>query len=162
MGVCGSGKSTIGAALSAELGAKFIDGDDLHPRENIEKMTAGRPLTDRDREPWLERIRGLCFSVAAGNETAVVACSAHKLKYRDIIRAGNRQVFFLYLHGSYTVIAKRLKARKGHFMGESMLHSQFKILEAPLPSEPGVARIDISGTFDEVLSAAIGATAELV
>lgn len=152
MGVSGSGKSTVGESLSRSINAKFIDGDDLHPRANIEKMAGGNPLNDDDRQPWLERIRDVCFSVQAKNETGVVVCSALKKKYRDIIREGNDQVYFIFLDGSYDLILERMKARKGHFMKEAMLQSQFSALEVPGADEHGVAHVDISGDIDNVVA----------
>ncbi|MGI9283082.1 MAG: gluconokinase [Endozoicomonas sp.] len=161
MGVCGSGKSTVGEALSHQMGAKFIDGDDLHPRYNIEKMAGGSPLNDEDRQPWLERIRDVAYSVEAKNEVAVVVCSALKLKYRDTIREGNNEVYFLHMDGSYDLILERMKARKGHFMRETMLQSQFSTLEAPEQNETGVVRIDIAGSFDQVVSSCSRAVSDL-
>ncbi|WP_062270331.1 gluconokinase [Endozoicomonas arenosclerae] len=161
MGVCGSGKSTVGEALSHEMGAKFIDGDDLHPRSNIEKMSGGSPLNDEDRQPWLERIRDVAYSVEVKNEVAVVVCSALKLKYRDTIREGNNQVYFLHMDGSYDLILERMKARKGHFMRETMLQSQFSTLEEPEENEPGVVRIDISNSIDQVVAACSQAVSDL-
>ncbi|KEQ16991.1 gluconokinase [Endozoicomonas numazuensis] len=161
MGVCGSGKSTVGEALSHEMGAKFIDGDDLHPRKNIEKMAGGSPLNDEDRQPWLERIRDVAYSVEAKNEVAVVVCSALKLKYRDTIREGNKRVYFLHMDGSFNLILERMKARKGHFMRETMLQSQFGTLEAPEDNESGVVRIDISGDIKQVVAACSQAVVDL-
>lgn len=161
MGVCGSGKSTVGEALSKEINAKFIDGDDLHPRANIEKMAGGTPLNDEDRQPWLERIRDVAYSVEAKNEIAVVVCSALKLKYRDTIREGNNNVFFLHMDGSYDLILERMKARKGHFMRESMLQSQFGTLEEPLENEAGVIRVDISRSIAEVLTDSVQAVTKI-
>ena len=155
MGVSGSGKSTVGEGLAKEIQAKFIDGDDLHPRTNIEKMAGGNPLNDHDRHPWLERLRDVCYSVEAKNETCVLVCSALKKQYRDMIRDGNNNVFFIFLHGPYDLILERMKARNGHFMRETMLQSQFSTLEVPKNDEHGVAHVDISTTISEVISAAV-------
>ncbi len=159
MGVSGSGKSTVGESLSRAIGAKFIDGDDLHPRANIEKMAGGNPLNDDDRQLWLERIRDVCFSVQAKNETGVVVCSALKKQYRHIIREGNDQVYFIFLDGSYDLILERMKARQGHFMKETMLQSQFNTLEVPGADEMGVAHVDISSDIDQVVAMAVEASA---
>jgi gluconokinase len=143
MGVCGCGKSSVGAALAGLLGAKFIDGDDLHPRANILKMACGEPLDDDDRSPWLERIGDACFSLEHKSEVGVIACSALKQKYRAAIAAGNKRVFFLWLDGSIEVIQGRLNARRGHFMAPSLLASQFVALESPA-DEPNTIRLDVS------------------
>lgn len=112
MGVCGSGKSTVGERLAKELDAKFIDGDDLHPRANIQKMAGGTPLNDDDRAPWLERIRDAAYSTENKNEVGVIVCSALKRKYRDQIREGNESVQFLFLDGDYDLIMARMKSRR--------------------------------------------------
>ncbi len=158
MGVSGSGKSTIGLKIAQHLGAKFIDGDDLHPKINILKMAAGQPLNDVDRTPWLERIRDACFSIEQKNETGVIVCSALRKDYRDQIRDGNKSVTFIYLDGSFDLILARLKARAGHFfIGDSMLKSQFNTLELPLKDEKNVLSVPIDGTIDDVVSLSITA-----
>ena len=156
MGVCGSGKSSIGLKVANALGAKFIDGDDLHPRANIQKMAAGNPLNDEDRAPWLERIRDAAYSLERKNELGVIVCSALKKQYRDQIREGNDSVSFLFLDGSQSLILDRMRARQGHFMREAMVQSQFDTLERP-DDEPGVFRIDIDGTFEQVVDRAVTA-----
>ncbi|MCR6552633.1 gluconokinase, partial [Aeromonas sp. CPF2-S1] len=156
MGVCGSGKSSIGLKVANALGAKFIDGDDLHPRANIQKMAAGNPLNDEDRAPWLERIRDAAYSLERKNELGVIVCSALKKQYRDQIREGNDSVSFLFLDGSQSLILERMRARQGHFMREAMVQSQFDTLERP-DDEPGVFRIDIDGTFEQVVDRAVTA-----
>lgn len=156
MGVCGSGKSSIGLKVANALGAKFIDGDDLHPRANIQKMAAGNPLNDEDRAPWLERIRDSAYSLERKNELGVIVCSALKKQYRDQIREGNDSVSFLFLDGSQSLILERMRARQGHFMREAMVQSQFDTLERP-DGEPGVFRIDIDGTFEQVVDRAVTA-----
>ncbi|CED61083.1 gluconokinase [Moritella viscosa] len=158
MGVSGSGKSTIGLKIAQQLGAKFIDGDDLHPKVNILKMAAGQPLNDIDRTPWLERVRDACFSIEQKNETGVIVCSALRKDYRDQIRDGNKAVTFIYLDGSFDLILTRLKARAGHFfIGDSMLKSQFNTLELPLKDEKCVLSVPIDGTIDDVVSLSITA-----
>ena len=142
------------------LGAKFIDGDDLHPRANIQKMAAGNPLNDEDRAPWLERIRDAAYSLERRRTSfGVIVCSALKKQYRDQIREGNDSVHFLFLDGSQSLILERMRARQGHFMREAMVQSQFDTLERP-DGEPGVFRIDIDGTFEQVVDRAVTALAQ--
>lgn len=160
MGVCGSGKSTIGERVATALGAKFIDGDDLHPRANIQKMASGNPLNDDDRAPWLERIRDAAYSLESKNEVGIIVCSALKLKYREQIREGNTSVQFLFLDGDYELILARMKARSGHFMRETMVNSQFETLERP-EHEAGVATVSIDCSIDEVVERAVVALGEL-
>lgn len=157
MGVSGSGKSTIGEELAKKLAAKFIDGDDLHPRANIQKMAQGEPLNDTDRQPWLERIRDAAFSLEHKNEQGVIVCSALKKTYRDQIRDGNRNVTFLFLDGDVDLIIERMRSRKGHFMKVNMVESQFATLERPDDNEPGVVRISIDADIDTVVDNAIRA-----
>ncbi|AEH32788.1 gluconokinase [Vibrio anguillarum] len=160
MGVCACGKSTVGAKLAQKLGAKFIDGDDLHPKANILKMAGGEPLNDDDRKPWLERIRDAAFSLESKNEHGVIVCSALKKTYRDQIRDGNQNVTFLFLDGSFDLIMKRMQARKGHFMKANMVESQFNTLERP-DNEVKVAIVDIDTDIDEVVERALVALREL-
>ena len=121
MGVSGTGKSTVGQALAHALGAKFIDGDDLHPRNNIVKMATSQPLNDEDRQPWLTRIADVIFSLEQKNESGVLVCSALKKRYRDRLREGNAKLRFLWLTGDYDCILQRMRQRKGHFMPEALL-----------------------------------------
>ncbi|GAA5191851.1 gluconokinase [Ferrimonas gelatinilytica] len=151
MGVSSTGKSVVGERLAARLGAKFIDGDDLHPRANILKMASGEPLNDEDRAPWLERIRDVAFSVERKNEVAVVVCSALKKCYRDTLREGNDKVRFLHLHGDFELIADRMRARQGHFMPLALLENQFQTLELAGEGEPDVNRIGIEVPIDAVV-----------
>ena len=113
MGVSGTGKSTVGQALAHALGAKFIDGDDLHPRNNIVKMATSQPLNDEDRQPWLTRIADVIFSLEQKNESGVLVCSALKKRYRDRLREGNAKLRFLWLTGDYDCILQRMRQRKG-------------------------------------------------
>jgi gluconokinase len=138
MGVSGSGKTTVGRLIAGEIGAKFIDGDDLHPEANIAKMAAGKPLDDADREPWLEAIAE--EFARAGEESLVVACSALKKSYRETIRQADPSVRFVFLEGPREVLAARLAARSsGHFMPPSLLQSQLETLEPLEPDEAGFA-----------------------
>ncbi|VFS71406.1 Thermoresistant gluconokinase [Kluyvera cryocrescens] len=144
MGVSGTGKTTVGLALSQALGAKFIDGDDLHPRQNIIKMAAGQPLEDSDRQPWLERIGDVIFSLGQKNESGVLVCSALKKHYRDQLREGNPCLRFLWLTGDYDCILQRMQARKGTLCRKRCSRSQFAALEAPDANEPDIQPVDVS------------------
>ena len=157
MGVSGSGKSTVGAALAREINAKFIDGDDLHPRANIQKMASGTPLNDDDRAPWLLRLNDAAYSLRHKNETGVIVCSALKRRYRDALRKDNEGMVFIYMKGSFDVIADRLKARAGHFMPTDLLKSQFDALEEPGEDEPDVLRVNIDHKFDGVVDRCVAA-----
>ncbi|ANE75170.1 gluconokinase [Dickeya solani] len=151
MGVSGSGKSSVGARLAREINAKFIDGDDLHPRANIRKMASGQPLNDDDRAPWLERLNDAAYSLLHKNETGIIVCSALKKRYRDRLREGNDGMVFLYLKGSFEVILQRHQARAGHFMPTGLLQSQFDALEEPDETETDVITVDINGQMDQVV-----------
>lgn len=131
MGVAGSGKTTIGLALAAQLGWGFRDADDFHPPANVEKMSRGLPLTDRERAPWLAAIRAHIDGCLARGESAVLTCSALKEKYRAAIRADPAHVKLVHLAGDFALIRGRLAARQGHFMKPEMLRSQFESLEPP-------------------------------
>ena len=155
MGVSGCGKSSIGAAVARALGARFIDGDDLHPPENIAKMAAGIPLEDADRAPWLARVG----EVLTAPQT-VVACSALKRRYRDQIRAQAADVVFLHLYGSRDVLMRRMAARPGHFMPVSLLDSQLAALEPPTPDERHVA-LDIDAPPAAICNAFVAALQEM-
>ncbi len=132
MGVSGAGKTTVGKLLSERLGWPLLDADDYHPPANIEKMRSGMPLTDDDRRPWLDRLNGLLKGKEARGESALLACSALKSKYRDRLAGGCRDVRWVYLKGSFELIESRLKARKGHYMKAGLLESQFAALEEPV------------------------------
>ena len=149
MGVAGCGKSTVAAALAEALGGSFVDGDALHPPENIAKMSRGEALSDADRWPWLERFG----AVIAGRGGRVVgACSSLRRAYRDRIRtAAGEPVLFVHLDGSRELIAGRMAARRGHFMPTSLLDSQFAALERLGPDEEAVVA-DISGDPEAVLA----------
>lgn len=127
MGVAGSGKTTVGRIVAERLGWRFLDADDFHSPENVEKMRSGQPLTDDDRWPWLDRLNGLLRE----DGSAVLACSALRQRYRDRIGAGLDDVRWVHLAGSFELIGSRLAARKGHYMPASLLASQFNTLEPP-------------------------------
>jgi gluconokinase len=142
MGVSGSGKTTVGQALARELACPFYDGDDFHPPENVAKMSNGIPLTDGDRRPWLERLHVLIAGHLERGETAVLACSALKRKYREQLGSGNDGVVLIYLKGSFDLIWQRMQHRAGHYMRAEMLQSQFEALEEPSTAEAHVFLID--------------------
>ena len=135
MGVSGSGKSTIAERLAARLGWRYEDGDRFHPPANVAKMSAGHPLTDEDRWPWLQAIADEIDRLSETGQRAVVACSALKRVYRDILVHGRDDIRIVFLNGTQDLIADRLTARKGHFMPPGLLASQFKTLEPPPPDE---------------------------
>jgi len=130
MGVAGSGKTTVGEALAAQLGWEFADADDYHPAANVAKMASGIPLTDEDRVSWLDRLRELILSWITANKNGVLACSALKQAYRDRLKMGPG-VRVVYLKGARELFRERLLARHGHYMRESMLNSQLATLEEP-------------------------------
>ena len=131
MGVSGSGKTTIGESLAAELGWSFYDGDDFHPAANIEKMAHGIALTDADRASWLAALAKLIRDLHTDGRSGILACSALKQAYRTMLQQNLPDVQFVYLKGSYDLILKRLKARKGHYMRPELLQSQFDAMEEP-------------------------------
>jgi gluconokinase len=135
MGVSGSGKSTIGEGLAERLGWRYEDGDGFHPPGNVAKMSAGQPLTDEDRWPWLQAIADEIDRVCNAGQRAVIACSALKRAYRDILVHGRDDVRIIFLDGKQELIAARLAARKGHFMPPGLLESQFRTLEPPAGDE---------------------------
>ncbi len=135
MGVAGSGKSLIGSTLARALGVDFVEGDDYHSIENVKRMARGTPLTDADRAEWL---RALATRIRAAKDSGtglVIACSALKRSYRDILRAEANEIQFIFLRGSRTLIMERLAHRRGHFMPPSLLESQLAILEEPSADE---------------------------
>jgi gluconokinase len=131
MGVAGCGKSTVGPLVAAALGGEFAEGDQFHPPENVAKMSRGEPLTDADRLPWLEKMAEAIRAWRAQARPTVLACSALRQRYRDILSGGDGNVRFVYLRGSETTIGARLSARRGHFMPPTLLKSQFETLEEP-------------------------------
>jgi carbohydrate kinase (thermoresistant glucokinase family) len=135
MGAAGAGKSRIGAALATALGARFVEGDVHHPPANIAKMAAGTPLTDDDRQEWLDSLAGELRRARDTSQGAVLACSALKRRYRDILRDGDADVAFVHLATGGAVLRDRLAARRGHFMPASLVDSQLATLEPPSPDE---------------------------
>jgi len=146
MGVSGSGKTTVGRALAERLGVPFLDGDDFHPPENVRKMAAGKPLTDDDRRPWLLELRRRIDRLRSEGRSAVLACSALKAAYRDVLMDGAPGVRLVYLRGSYELIAGRLARRRGHFMPPGLLRSQFEALEEP----DDALVVDVARSPDEI------------
>ncbi|GMQ93540.1 MAG: gluconokinase [Acidimicrobiia bacterium] len=131
MGVSGSGKTTVGRALAGELGWDFIDGDSFHSQESRASIAAGIPLTDQDREPWLARLNAIVATHKPRARGLVLACSALKKRYRDVLRQADSEAAFVYLRGNADLIAKRLSARSGHFATPAILTSQMATLEEP-------------------------------
>jgi gluconokinase len=142
MGVTGTGKTTVGRVLAADLGWTFRDADDFHPAANVEKMRRGVPLDDEERAPWLAALASLIDDTVARGENLVLACSALKHSYQDYLRHDLADVRYVELWGSPELIARRLAGRKGHFMNPSLLPSQFAILEPPADA----IRVEVSGT----------------
>ena len=150
MGVAGSGKSTIGDKLAARLGWAYEDGDRFHPASNVAKMSTGQPLTDEDRWPWLKAIADEIDRLCAAGQRAVVACSALRRAYRDVLVHGRDDIRLVYLEGTQRLIADRLGARKGHFMPPGLLASQFKTLEPPTKDEHPVT-VSIDAPIDAIV-----------
>ena len=145
MGVSGSGKSTIAEGLAKRLNWTFEDGDRFHPASNVAKMSAGHPLTDEDRWPWLQAIADEIDRVCQASGHVVIACSALKRAYRSLLVHGRRDVRIVFLNGTQALIANRLAQRKGHFMPPGLLDSQLKTLEPPAAGEnPITVSIDAS------------------
>jgi gluconokinase len=138
MGVSGSGKTTIGERLAARMSWRYEDADTFHPASNVAKMSAGQPLTDEDRWPWLKAIAAEIDRACTAGERLVIGCSALRRVYRDVLVHGRDDVRFIYLEGTQAMIADRLGQRKGHFMPPGLLASQFQTLEPPTPDERAV------------------------
>ena len=154
MGVSGSGKTTVAAGLARQEGWILLEGDSFHPPANIAKMQAGIPLTDADRWPWLRAIAAREDELLAVGQSAVVACSALRRSYRDVLVGPRQDIILVYLRGSKQVIAERLKARKGHFMPPALLDSQFATLEEPGVDEHPVV-VDVSGPTEATVADAV-------
>ena len=144
MGVSGSGKTTVAALLSAALGCRFQEGDELHPKSNVDKMRGGTPLNDSDRLPWLQRIAAEIDAWRARGASGVLTCSALKRSYRDIIIGKRSDVVLVYLKGSQDLIHRRMAARCEHFMPLALLDSQFATLQEPTPDERAIV-VDVGG-----------------
>ena len=150
MGVSGAGKSTIGEKLAERLGWSYEDGDKFHPASNVAKMSAGQPLTDEDRWPWLQAIADEIERVCEAAEHVVIASSALKRAYRDVLVHGRPDVRIIYLDGPQELIASRLALRKNHFMPPGLLESQFRTLEPPDASENPVT-VSIDGSVETIV-----------
>ena len=158
MGVSGTGKTSVGEAIAAACGYRFVEGDALHPEENIRKMSAGIPLSDADRWPWLEEIGR---QLASGDAPIVVSCSALKRSYRNLLReSAGKPVAFVYLHGERDVLVGRMQRRTGHFMPASLLETQLATLEDPV-GEPLTVTVDIAPPPRDVIHAALAELARL-
>ncbi|KAG5928490.1 hypothetical protein E4U42_000562 [Claviceps africana] len=160
-GPAGCGKTTVAEYLAGALDVPYIEGDAHHPQANIDKMSAGVPLNDSDRWDWLTELRRQSNRrIHDGTHGVVVACSALKLKYRDVIRVAayydpSIRIRFIFLHASQELLLERVAARKGHYMGAGMVKSQFEILERPTEDETDAITLDASRDVDEVKEAAL-------
>jgi gluconokinase len=154
MGVSGSGKTTIAAGIARQEGWLLLEGDAFHPPANIAKMKAGVPLTDEDRWPWLQAIAAREDELLSAGQSAVVACSALKRAYRDILIGGRPDTVLVYLRGSKALIAERMQARKNHFMPLALLDSQFASLEEPAQDEYPII-VDIGGPAEAEIDDAV-------
>jgi gluconokinase len=148
MGVSGSGKSTVAEAVRDRLGWVFAEGDDFHPKANVDKMSAGFPLTDEDRLPWLEALSEWTREHEVTGTPTLVSCSALKRSYRDILRTGGEHTFFVHLVGDKGLLLQRMSARE-HFMPPTMLESQLDTLEPLAPDEPGMT-LDVANPPDRL------------
>lgn len=160
MGVSGTGKSSVAAGLRDRLGWDFVEGDDLHPRENVAKMESGVPLTDEDRAPWLDRVNEAMRAQADRDRPALVTCSALRRRYRDRLREGLEVpgvgVFFCHLHAPVEVLEPRMQQRTKHFMPTDLLASQLDTLE-PLGDDEDGAVVDVTPPLEQVVEAALAA-----
>jgi gluconokinase len=154
MGVSGSGKSLIGAGFARALGVDFVEGDEYHSAENVERMSRGIPLTDEDRARWLRSLAARIRKAKEAGSGLVISCSALKRSYRDILRADAPGLRFVYLKGGRELIAQRLAGRRGHFMPPSLLESQFTTLEEPLPDEDAWV-CDIARAAQDIVTALV-------
>jgi carbohydrate kinase (thermoresistant glucokinase family) len=153
MGVAGSGKTTVATGLASRFGWELLEGDAFHPPANLAKMAAGMPLTDEERWPWLRAIADRIEALDDEGKSVVVACSALKRAYRDILIGGRPGAILVYPRGPKSLIAARMAARRDHFMPPALLESQFGTLEEPTPDEHAIV-VDIDGPADTVIQAA--------
>ena len=161
MGVSGSGKTSIGEGIAAAFDCRFVEGDSLHPKANIEKMSAGIPLDDEDRWPWLDIIGRQIGEGVGRDEMIVVSCSALKKVYRDRLRkAAGGHLAFVFLDGARAVLEERMKTRSGHFMPASLLDSQFATLEPPT-AEPLVVTVDVDQPIDAIVEKSVAGLKDL-
>jgi gluconokinase len=151
MGVSGCGKSTVGALLAAELGVPFVEGDALHPPRNVALMAAGTPLTDDDRRDWLLALADVLAQAERAGQGVVLACSALKRSYRELLRANAHGLRFVWLHGSAALLEQRLQQRSGHYMPVSLLQSQLDTLEPPGLDEDPIT-VDIALPPPEIVA----------
>lgn len=153
MGVCGCGKTTIGQKLARRLDAAFIEGDELHPVSNTDKMAAGIPLDDQDREPWLDAIAAQAAEVLSGAPCVVVSCSALKRSYRDRLRTADHNLKLVHLTGNKSLLQARMNERRWHFMPAGLLDSQLATLQMPEADETAI-RLDVSEQPDSIVERA--------
>jgi carbohydrate kinase (thermoresistant glucokinase family) len=146
-GVCGAGKTTVGSLLAKDLQVPFFEGDDYHSQDAIRKMADSLPLTDRDRQPWLAALQKLIRAHSRQGKTMVMACSALKKSYRDLLSSGSKEVHFVHLRGGYDLISTRLQQRQDHFAKVDLLASQFSILE----QSPECLQVDVSARPAEIV-----------
>ena len=158
MGVCGCGKSTVGAALAARFDVPFLEGDAYHPAPNVTKMSAGVPLTDDDRAGWLQALAGEIGAARAQGRGIVVSCSALKRRYRDLLRQADPGLHFAHLYGTRDTIGERMQTRSGHYMPISLLDSQLRDLE-PLQADEAGITLDITQPPDILVASIIASTA---
>ena len=154
MGGCGCGKTTLGRALAAALGVPYVEGDELHSPANVARMAAGIALTDDDRRDWLRDVAARLASAEAAGNGVVVACSALKRSYRDLLRRAAADLRLVYLHGDRELLEQRLAGRQGHYMPAALLHSQLLTLEPPQDDEAAVS-LDIAAPPDDLLRSAL-------
>ena len=154
MGVSGCGKSTVGQMLADAMGVSFVEGDSLHSPRNVELMAAGTPLTDEDRQGWLQAVAGQLANAASLSHGVTISCSALKRSYRDVLRAAAPDVHFVHLHGSAEILSARMLARQKHYMPPSLLQSQLDTLEPPSADERAIS-IDIALAPEHILAQAL-------
>ncbi len=154
MGVCGTGKTTVGRLIAERMGARFEEGDRFHPKANVEKMSRGEPLEDADRWPWLESISRSIDDWQRAGEDVVLACSALKQRYREVIFGGRDDMRLVHLFGSQELISDRMAQRRHHFMPASLVPSQFAALEPPEPGDTVIAA-EVTSPPEEIAYAVV-------